>query len=88
MFCLKQDLKALPVEARESTIVEIKQLNEMQVFRPVHISSSTKQELLRSHSSITFIKQKHCRKIKARPFADERPQQAIFEDVVNMQLTG
>jgi hypothetical protein len=30
-------------------------------------------------NSITFIKQKRCGQIKARTFADGRPQLAIFE---------
>jgi hypothetical protein len=78
-YSLKQGLKAFPVKARDTTIAEITQLHEMQVFQSVHKFSLTNQDLLRVLNSITFIKQKRCGKIKARICADGRPQQAIFE---------
>jgi hypothetical protein len=78
-YSLKQGLKVFPVEARDATIAEIRQLHEMQFLQPVHKFSLTNQEFLRVLNSITFIKQKSCGKIKTRTSADGRPQQAIFE---------
>jgi hypothetical protein len=78
-FSLRQGLRKFPVEAREATIVEIKQLHDMKVFVPVKKSSLSTQELLGVLNAITFIRQKQCGQIKARTCADGRPQRMLFE---------
>jgi hypothetical protein len=78
-YSLKQGLQLFPVEARNATMAEIQQLHNMEVFELVQKSSLTQQELMRTLSSITFIKQKRCGRIKARTCADGRPQRTIFE---------
>jgi hypothetical protein len=78
-YSLKQGLQLFPVETRTATMAEIQQLHDMEVFQPVEKTALTQQELMRTLSSITFIKQKRCGRIKARTCADGRPQRLIFE---------
>jgi hypothetical protein len=67
-YSLKQGLKKFPVEAKEATMKEIKQLRDMHVFKPVHKSSLTKQEIQQALGSIIFIKEKRCGRIKAENY--------------------
>jgi hypothetical protein len=57
-YSLKQGLRKLPVEAKEATMAEMKQLPDMNVFKPVHKSSLTRQEILKTLGSIILIKEK------------------------------
>ena len=50
----------------------------MQVFQPVLKSDMTQQEIFQALSTIIFIKQKQCGRIKARACADERPQRILY----------
>jgi hypothetical protein len=51
----------------------------MNVFEPILQSSMTRQELLGTLNTITFVKRKRCGRIKARMCTDGRPQQQIYE---------
>ena len=57
----------------------MRQLHEMQVFRPVRKEDLTQQERLRVLNSIIFIKEKRCGRIKARACADGRPQRILYD---------
>jgi hypothetical protein len=57
-YSLKQGLQLFPVEARSATIADIQQLYNIELFEPLQKSSLTQQELMRTLSSLTFIKQK------------------------------
>jgi hypothetical protein len=57
----------------------MKQLHDMNVFKPVHKSSLTLQEILKTLGSIIFIKERRCGRIKERACADGRPQRLLCE---------
>jgi hypothetical protein len=78
-YSLKQGLWKFPVEAKEATMSEMKQLHDMNVFKPEQKSSLTRQEILKTLGSIILIKEKWCGRIKARAYADGRPQRLLYE---------
>jgi hypothetical protein len=78
-YSLKQALKRFPKEAQAATITEMKELHNMQVFRPVLKDTLTTQEELEVLQSIIFIKQKRCGRVKARVCVDGSPQCYLHE---------
>jgi hypothetical protein len=65
-YLLKQGLKRFPREAKDAIIAELRQLHDMDVFKPVRKETLTRQEILQVLNSIIFIKRKRCGRIKAR----------------------
>jgi hypothetical protein len=55
-WSLKQGLKLLPEETKKAKIQELTQLHEMNVFEPIHKSSMTRQEIIGTLNTLTFIK--------------------------------
>ena len=58
---------------------EMRQMHDKSVLAPVHPNDITCQEKLGALSSIIFMKQKRCGKIKVRYCADGRPQRKLYE---------
>jgi len=77
-YSLKQAFRLFPEDAKQATLAEMKQLDDMEVFQPVLKSELTQQEVIQSLNSIIFIKQKKCGRIKARACADGRPQRILY----------
>jgi hypothetical protein len=75
----KQGLKRFPEETKQGTIQELTQLHEMTVFEPIHKSSMTRQEIIGTLNTLTFIKRKLCGRVKARTCADGRPQRNLYQ---------
>jgi hypothetical protein len=78
-WSLKQGLKRFPEETKKATIQELTQLHEMNVFEPIHESSMTRQEIIGTLYTLTFIKRKRCGRVKARTCADGRPQRNLYQ---------
>jgi hypothetical protein len=72
-------LRHFPEETKKATILELTQLHEMKVFQPVYRSSMTRQEIVGTLNTLTFIKIKRCGRIKARTCADGRPQKSLYQ---------
>ena len=78
-WSLKQGLKFYPEETKRATIAELTQLHNMKVFQPIYCSSMTRQEVISTLNTLTFIKRKRCGRVKARTCADGRPQRILFQ---------
>jgi hypothetical protein len=78
-WSLKQSLRCFPEETKKATIAELTQLHQMSVFQPINRLSMTRQELIGTMNTLTFIKRKRCGRIKARICADGRPQKSLFQ---------
>jgi Reverse transcriptase (RNA-dependent DNA polymerase) len=78
-YSLKQAMNKFPKEAQAAKMIEMKQLHDMEVFKPVLRERLTKQEQLGVLWSIIFIKQKRCGHVKARVCADGQPQRYLYE---------
>jgi hypothetical protein len=78
-WSLRQGLRFYPEETKKATITELSQLHQMNVFQPIHKSSMTRQEIIGTLNTLTFIKRKRCGRVKARTCADGRPQRSLFQ---------
>jgi hypothetical protein len=78
-WSLKQGLKHFPKETKEATLSELMQLHNMKVFEPVDRLLLSKQDVLGTLNTLTFIKKKRCGRIKARTCADGRPQRNLYQ---------
>jgi hypothetical protein len=76
---LKQGLKRFPEKTKKATIQELTQLHEMNVFEPIRKSSMTRQEIIGTLNTLTFIKRKRFGRVKARTCADGRPQRNLYQ---------
>jgi hypothetical protein len=77
-YSLHQGLWKYPFEAKIAAMAEMKQLHDMNVFKPVKKDDLTSQELSHVLSSLMFIKQKRCGWSKARACADRRTQRLLY----------
>ena len=71
---LKQGLKEWGDRGKKAANDEMQQLHDMKTFTPVHAHELTKEQKRRALSSLIFLKEKSCGKIKGRSCADGRPQ--------------
>jgi hypothetical protein len=60
-------------------MAEMSQLNDRHTFQPVHASSFTERQRKEALGSLIFIKEKWCRRIKARVCADGRSQRLLYD---------
>jgi hypothetical protein len=61
----QQGMWKSPEEGKAATILEMKQLHNMQLFQPVNKEDLTKQEMIQVLNSLIFLKQKQCWQLKA-----------------------
>jgi hypothetical protein len=77
-YLLCQGLRKYPIKAKIAAMVEMKQLHDVNVFKPVKKDDLTSQELSQVLSSLMFIKHKQCGRFKARACTDGRPQRLLY----------
>jgi hypothetical protein len=77
-YSLRQGLKKFPIETEIAAMAEMKQLHDMNVFKPIKKCELTSQELSKVLNFLMFIKQKRCGRFKARACADDRPQRLLY----------
>jgi hypothetical protein len=78
-WSLKQGLKHFPKETKEATLSELMQLHNMKVFELVDRLILSKQDVLGTLNTLTFIKRKRCGRIKVRTCADGRLQRDLYQ---------
>ena len=76
---LKKGLRFFSEETKKATIAELMQLHKRNVFQPVCRSSMTRQEVIGTLNTLTFIKRNQCGRVKAHTCADGRPQKSLFQ---------
>jgi hypothetical protein len=65
-YSIQKGIKLFGDEGRKSVSKELQQLRDMHTYEPVHAHELTREQRLEALSSLMFMTQKRCRKVKSR----------------------